>query len=60
MGKPKKAWILVRIDVDMEGWDDDVDWSDPKKVIEDQVDCVGLRRACNTDMCKLLAIEWDE
>lgn len=24
-------------------YDDDVDWSDPKKVILDQIDCEGIR-----------------
>lgn len=46
--RPSKAWIITRVEVDMDNWDDDVNWADPIAVINDQIDCVGLREACNT------------
>jgi len=54
--KPKRAWIIAKIEVDLNGWDDDVDWSDAIAVIDDQVSCVGIREACNTQQLAIQKI----
>lgn len=54
--KPVRAWVVCRVEVDMNNWDGDVDWTNPLEVINDQIDCVGLREACNTQEAQVQQI----
>lgn len=42
MKRPRFMKITLEYMIDTRGFDDDVNWSDPVKVIEEQIDCVGL------------------
>lgn len=42
MSTQKKVEITIKVFMNLD-YDDDVDWSDPKKVILDQIDCEGIR-----------------
>lgn len=54
--KPKRIMVKVMFYVDMNCWDDDVNWSNPKQVIQDQIDCAGLEDVCEFDRCDMLEI----
>ncbi len=55
---PKRAWVVVRYEVDMNGWDDDVDWSDPERVIREQYETAGLTGLLPYDDEELLEVKW--
>jgi hypothetical protein len=44
MMEPKKLKIKITVagHIFPDEWDDDVDWSDPKKVLYEYIECVGL------------------
>lgn len=43
MSKPNKIYLTVKFQINPKHFDDDVDWSDVKKIIQDQIGCVGYR-----------------
>lgn len=43
MSKPKKIYLTLKFPINPNMYDDDLDWSDVKKVIQDQIDCCGYR-----------------
>lgn len=48
--KPKSAHVLLEFEVDMSGWDNDVDWTDPEEVFREEYDSAGLY-ALTGDSC---------
>ncbi len=47
MSKPNKIFITLKFFINPNYFDDDCDWSDVKKLIEEQIECVGYEEVVN-------------
>lgn len=47
MVKPNKIYLTLKFFVNPNYFDDDVDWSDVKKIILEQIECVGYEEVVN-------------
>ncbi len=51
--KPRviKVQLTIECSEYTDAWDDDVDWTNPQKVIENQIDCVDWREFSQDGVC---------
>lgn len=55
--KPERIVVTVAFEVDIDAWDDDIDWSDPYKVIVDQMDIAGYSDVCDFQNANLTEVQ---